>query len=95
MFELHTRDEALVRELGLTLRCTLETHVHADHVTAAWLFRERMGSAIVVSARRGRQGADRLVREGDVVAFGGETLSVLATPGHTNGCVEFAVRVGR
>ena len=89
VFELHARDAALVRELGLTLRYTLETHVHADHVTAAWLFRERMGSAIVVSADAGVEGADRLVREGDVVAFGGETLSVLATPGHTDGCISY------
>ena len=89
VFELQARDAALVRELGLTLRYTLETHVHADHVTAAWLFRERMGSAIVVSADAGVEGADRLAREGDVVAFGGETLSVLATPGHTGGCISY------
>jgi glyoxylase-like metal-dependent hydrolase (beta-lactamase superfamily II)/rhodanese-related sulfurtransferase len=89
VFELQARDAALVRELGLTLRYTFETHVHADHVTAAWLFRERMGSAIVVSADAGVEGADRLVRDGDAVAFGGETLSVLATPGHTGGCISY------
>jgi len=89
VFEQYARDAALLRELGLTLRHTLETHVHADHVTAAWLFRERLGSTIVVPADGGAQGADRLVREGDVVAFGGETLSVLATPGHTAGCVSY------
>ena len=89
VFEQYARDAALVRELGLRLGCTLETHVHADHVTAAWLFRERLGSAIVVSADAGAAGADRLVRDGDVVAFGGETLSVRATPGHTAGCVSY------
>jgi sulfur dioxygenase len=89
VFEQYARDAALVRELGLTLRCTLETHVHADHVTAAWLFHERLGSAIVVSADGGAVGADRLVRDGDVVTFGGEALAVLATPGHTGGCVSY------
>jgi sulfur dioxygenase len=89
VFEQYARDAALVRELGLTLRCTLETHVHADHVTAAWLFHDRLGSAIVVSAAAGVEGADRLVRDGDVIAFGDETLSVLSTPGHTNGCVSY------
>jgi len=89
VFEQFARDAALVHELGLTLRHTLETHVHADHVTAAWLFREQLGSTIVVSRTGGAQGADRLVGEGDVVGFGGETLSVLATPGHTGGCVSY------
>src|SRR5512138_2072405 len=89
VFEQFARDEALVRELGLTLRHTLETHVHADHVTAAWLFRQRLGSTIVVSADAGVEGADRLVRDGDVIAFGGESVSVLATPGHTAGCVSY------
>src|SRR4051812_49186398 len=89
VFEQYARDAALVRELGLRLGCTVETHVHADHVTAAWLFRERLGSAIVVPADGGAEGADRLVRDGEVVVFGGETLSVLATPGHTAGCVSY------
>jgi glyoxylase-like metal-dependent hydrolase (beta-lactamase superfamily II)/rhodanese-related sulfurtransferase len=89
VFEQYPRDAALVRELGLTLRHTLETHVHADHVTAAWLFHERLGSAIVVPADAGVDGADRLVGEGDVVAFGGESLTVLSTPGHTRACVSY------
>jgi glyoxylase-like metal-dependent hydrolase (beta-lactamase superfamily II)/rhodanese-related sulfurtransferase len=95
VFEQYARDAALVRELGLTLRYTLETHVHADHVTAAWLFHQRLGSAIVVSADGGADGADRLVREGDVITFGGETLSVLSTPGHTGGCVSYQTGDGR
>jgi sulfur dioxygenase len=89
VFELYARDEALLRELGLTLRRTLDTHIHADHVTAAWLFHERLGSAIVASAEAGAQGANELVHDGDVVRFGGEALLVLATPGHTAGCVSY------
>ena len=89
VFELFQRDVALIRELGLTLRCTLETHVHADHVTAAWLFRQRLGSQIVISAAAGAEGADRTVGEGDAVGFGSHALSVLATPGHTAGCVSY------
>ena len=89
VFEQFQRDVALIRELGLTLRCTLETHVHADHVTAAWLFRERLGSQIVISAAAGAEGADRTVGEGDTVGFGSHALSVLATPGHTAGCISY------
>ena len=89
VFEEFARDAALVDELGLTLRYTLETHVHADHVTAAWLFRQRRGSQIIVSGRAGVSCADRMVDEGDEVRFGGCALEVRATPGHTSGCVSY------
>lgn len=92
VFEQHARDAALLRELGLALRFTLETHVHADHVTGAWLCKERLGSRIVLARRAGAQGADRLVDAGDVVAAGSVELEVRATPGHTDGCVCYVSR---
>lgn len=89
VFEQHLRDAALVREMGLRLRYTLETHVHADHVTGAWLLKERFGSRIVVAAAAGAEGADLTVRPGDRVTFGRHTLEVRATPGHTDSCVTY------
>lgn len=86
VFEQFTRDRALVRELGLTLRFTLETHVHADHVTAAWRFRDALGSRIVLSRQSGAEGADVYAADGDTVTVGALTLAARATPGHTNGC---------
>src|SRR5512135_3596461 len=68
VFEQARRDAALVGELDITLTATLETHVHADHVTAAWLLKRQFGSAIVVSEASGAQGADRHVNHGDRVA---------------------------
>ena len=41
VFEHERRDVALLRELGLALVATLDTHVHADHVTGAWLLKQR------------------------------------------------------
>ena len=87
VFEQSRRDAALVEELGLTLLWTLETHVHADHVTGAWLLRERLRSRIALSADSGADGADRLLRQGDRVEIGKRALEVRATPGHTNSCV--------
>src|SRR3954464_11649851 len=43
VFEQARRDAALIEELGVRLKWTLETHVHADHVTGAWLLREKLG----------------------------------------------------
>jgi glyoxylase-like metal-dependent hydrolase (beta-lactamase superfamily II)/rhodanese-related sulfurtransferase len=87
VFEQARRDAALVRELGLTLAATLETHVHADHVTGAALLRDRCGSAILVGGATGAQGADRYLAHGDRVRFGRRWLDVRATPGHTSGCL--------
>ncbi len=91
VFEQASRDQALLRELGLTLRATLETHVHADHVTGAWLHRHRSGSQVVLSRAAGAAGADRLLAPGDVVAFGSRHLQARATPGHTAGCMSYVL----
>jgi sulfur dioxygenase len=91
VFEQAGRDAALLRELGLRLLATLETHVHADHVTAAWLLRQRVGSSIVASAAGGAQGATRAIAHGDRIAFGARSLQARATPGHTNGCISYVL----
>jgi len=87
VFEQARRDAALVRELGLTLRWTIETHIHADHVTGAWLLKERLGSRIAVGAATGAEGADCYLHDGDEIAFGTHSLRVMTTPGHTSGCL--------
>src|SRR6185503_775910 len=91
VFDLVRRDAALLRELDLTLVATLDTHVHADHVTGAWLLKERCGSQVMVARASGAEGADRYLQDGDRVAFGGRYLEVRATPGHTNGCVTYVL----
>ena len=91
VFEQVRRDAALIGELGLNLVATLETHVHADHVTGAWLLKRRLGSEIMLAATSGAEGADRYLREDDVVAFGKRRLLVRATPGHTNSCLTYVL----
>jgi sulfur dioxygenase len=91
VFEQVRRDVALLGELGLKLAATLETHVHADHVTGASLLKQRTGSKIMVSKAGGAVGADRYLVQDDVIAFGGRRLLVRATPGHTGGCVTYVL----
>src|ERR1041385_7261656 len=91
VFEQVRRDAALIGELGLKLTATLETHVHADHVTGAWLMKQRVGSKIGLAALGGASGADRLLNHGDPVAFGKRYLEVRATPGHTSGCLTYVL----
>lgn len=85
------RDLALLDELGLTLRYALDTHVHADHVTAAGTLRERRGAKTVLSERAGVGCADILVKDGDEVRFGHHGLVVRETPGHTSSCVTYVM----
>ena len=91
VFEHVRRDVALLRELGLRLVATLDTHVHADHVTGAWLLQQRCGSQIALAAAAGAQNADRLLQPGDSVSFGSRNLEVRATPGHTSGCLTYVL----
>lgn len=91
VFDQHLRDLALVRELGLKLVTVLDTHCHADHVTGAWLMQAETGCGIGVSKRYGDalQGADLRLDHGNHVCFGRCSLTVRATPGHTDGCLTF------
>ncbi len=91
VFEQARRDRALICELGLNLIWTLETHVHADHVTGAWILKQRTGSKIGVGSETGANGADRYLRQGDKVDFGKRWLEVRMTPGHTNGCLTYVL----
>jgi glyoxylase-like metal-dependent hydrolase (beta-lactamase superfamily II)/rhodanese-related sulfurtransferase len=91
VFEQVRRDAALIAELGLTLVWSLETHIHADHITAAWMMKQRLGCGVALSAESGAEGADRLLHDGDRVAFGRRSLEVRATPGHTSGCITYVL----
>ena len=83
------RDLGLVADLGLALRYALDTHVHADHVTALAALRDRVGARTVVSVRSGVGCADLLVGDGDAIRFGSLGVEVLETPGHTAGCISY------
>jgi len=91
VYEQAPRDLALLQELGLRLVATLDTHVHADHVTGAWRLRQRCGSRIALSAAAGANEVDQPLRHGDRIAFGQRHLRVRATPGHTNGCLTYVL----
>jgi len=91
VLEQGRRDAALVVELGLRLLWTLETHVHADHVTGAWCLKRRLGSRIALAAASGAVGADLYVSHGDKIVFGDHHLEVRATPGHTGGCLTYVL----
>ncbi len=91
VFEQHSRDLALIQELGIHLVACLDTHAHADHVTGSWLLHQTTGSAIGLAAASRAENVSLPLQHGDHVRFGGRHLEVRSTPGHTDGCVSYVL----
>ena len=85
------RDLAAISALGLTLTLALNTHCHADHVTGTGALKRRLPAVRSIISKASGARADRHVSDGEVVEWAGgrRRLKVLATPGHTNGCISF------
>lgn len=80
----------LLEDEDLVLKYSLETHVHADHITAGGLLRQKTGTQTAVSGLCGAETADIQINDGDVFEFGeSEEIKVIATPGHTPGSISF------
>ncbi|MEI6616732.1 MAG: MBL fold metallo-hydrolase, partial [Cyanobium sp. ELA507] len=90
VFDQHGRDLALIDELGIDLVASLDTHAHADHVTGSWLMHAATGCSIGLAAARAKN-VTLPLSHGDRVVFGGRSLEVRATPGHTDGCISFVL----
>ena len=84
VFETVERDLQLLEELRLTLKYTIETHIHADHVTGAARLRDETGSKAAVPEKSAADHVDVPVREGEKLAIGELRLEPLYTPGHTD-----------
>jgi glyoxylase-like metal-dependent hydrolase (beta-lactamase superfamily II) len=78
------RDLDAIQGLGLTLTCTIETHIHADHVTGAGRLRALCGSKAGFPASSGAEFVDFTISEKEQVAVGEMVLRPIYTPGHTD-----------
>lgn len=79
------RDLAEIRRLGLTLAASLDTHIHADHITAALELKKKIGSKIAAPAFDRLPCADIGIEERSPFQVGSLILHPLHTPGHTDG----------
>lgn len=79
------RDLTEVKRLGLKLAYTVDTHIHADHITAALEMKRAVGSKIAAPAYDRLPCTDVGIEEGKPFQIGGITLQPLHTPGHTDG----------
>jgi len=99
-----------IQSKQLKLDWILETHAHADHLTAAPYLQEKLGGKLVIGdhivnvqnvfkgvfnldsgfATNGSQ-FDRLLKEGESLAFGDLSLKALFVPGHTPACMAYEI----
>ena len=98
---------AAADDAGLEIAWILETHAHADHLSAADYLRRKRGAKLGIGARIvdvqktfGRifsasdvrpEAFDALFQDGDTFPLGELTVKVLHTPGHTPACVSYLI----
>lgn len=68
---------------GMRIAYVIDTHVHADHVSAGPELARTVGANYVLSAKANVLVPFRPVNDGDMLTLGNVTAQVLHTPGHT------------
>jgi len=82
----------LLAERGLRLRYVLRTHVHRPDVAACGGLCARTAACLTIGEHAPARVAGTRVSHGELLVIGHEVLRVLATPGHTPGCVSYLWR---
>ncbi len=80
-------------ELKLTLAQVLDTHTHADHISANGLLRERTQCKTLLGVESQSTCVDRRFTHGDIIEVGALRITALHTPGHTDDSYSFHLNV--
>lgn len=86
------RDLELVNQLGCRLVMTIDTHIHADHITSASTLKREAGSRIAFPALDALPCTDVGMQDGVPLQIGALRLEPMHTPGHTDN--HFAIGAG-
>src|SRR5215211_1062452 len=81
--------DPVLEKVDLKLVKAVDTHLHADHVTALGALRDRTHCITVMGEESGVDIVSMRVTEGDKVEIEGVALDVLYTPGHTDDSYSF------
>ena len=89
VLETVDRDLKWIDELGLKLKYVLDTHIHADHISAAGEIRRRSQAQTAISCEAEVDCADIALVDQQELFLGEKKIKVMATPGHTNTCLTY------
>ncbi|MDF2389511.1 MBL fold metallo-hydrolase, partial [Nostoc ellipsosporum NOK] len=81
----------LIRELDLKLVKAVDTHLHADHITALGALRDRTHCITVMGEQTKADIVSMRLADGDRLTIEGVSLDVIYTPGHTDDSYSFAL----
>lgn len=91
VLEQFERDIHLLKELELDLIYCLDTHIHADHITAAGKLRQATGCLSILPKNSQVKCVDSYIQHGQVLQIGKVTIEGISTPGHTNSHMAYLV----
>lgn len=80
-----------IEQLGLKLVYAIDTHTHADHITALGDLRDSTACTTLMGEFSKAQCVSTLVRENEVLNVDGLRLQALYTPGHTDESFSFVL----
>jgi sulfur dioxygenase len=95
VLEQVNRDLKLLKELNLTLKFCLETHIHADHITGTGKLRDITGCQAVVPVNAQVNCADRFIKDGEIIKLGKVEIQAIETLGHTDSHMAYLVNQER
>lgn len=82
----------LLKELNLHLKYVLDTHTHADHITAAGDLRQQTGACTLLGEEAHSACVSQTMKDGDQFTLGELVISVWHTPGHTDDSYSFVLQ---
>lgn len=91
VFEHSEQYVELIDDLNLRLVLAVDTHIHADHVTALGTLREHTDCATAMGEMTRTECVSVHFRDGEQLKIGGLGLQALYTPGHTDDSYSFVM----
>lgn len=83
--------QQLLNELELDLIAALDTHTHADHISAIGALRDKFGSKSMLGAEANSDCVSETFSDGSVIAVGDVNITAIYTPGHTDDSYSFLI----